>query len=139
MNLEREIREAVEREYDYSGEAWRAYATELLAEVDRLRATVAEYDRAHLRCLMSDISEDYWCAGWITSNELMLWRAITTDDATFGPFDGNLTERELTALKRLSEPAGGWFAWGADEDGDIGAQFVPMAEWVERYVAEVKP
>jgi hypothetical protein len=85
---------------------------------------------------MSNISEDYWCAGWNTSNETMLWRAITTEDRTVGLFDAALTEWEVAELKRLSESAGGWFAWGVDEDGEAGAQFVPMAEWLERYTRE---
>lgn len=38
MNLEREIREAVELRYYYSNESWLDYATILLAEVDRLRS-----------------------------------------------------------------------------------------------------
>lgn len=42
MNLEQEIREAVERQYSFYAEAWRAYATELLAEVDRLRAALGD-------------------------------------------------------------------------------------------------
>lgn len=42
MNLEREIREAVERQYSFSAETWRAFATELLAEVDRLRAALGD-------------------------------------------------------------------------------------------------
>jgi hypothetical protein len=116
--------------------ASKIFDRELLAEVDRLRAIVVEYDRAHLRCLMSNISEDYWCAGWNTSNETMLWRAITTEDRTVGLFDAALTEWEVAELKRLSESAGGWFAWGVDEDGEAGAQFVPMAEWLERYTRE---
>lgn len=111
--------------------------SDTLAELDAIRAKVTEYDRAHLRCLMSDISEDYWCAGWLDQLEFELWRAITTDDTGFGPFGTNLSETELADLKRLSESAGGWFAWGEDADGDVGAQFVPMAEWVERYAREI--
>jgi len=130
--LEEIRRHVIDREWSRANDE----AGELLAEVDRLRAIVVEYDRAHLRCLMSNISEDYWCAGWNTSNETMLWRAITTEDRTVGLFDAALTEWEVAELKRLSESAGGWFAWGVDEDGEAGAQFVPMAEWVERYARE---
>jgi hypothetical protein len=39
-----------------------------------------------LRKLMSGISEDYWCAGWLSGLEYTLWDAVTGSEKMFaGP------------------------------------------------------
>lgn len=34
--------------------------------------------------LMSDISEDCWCAGWMSGTEFALWKAVQTGDGIVG-------------------------------------------------------
>src|SRR6185312_5627864 len=42
--------------------------------------------RETLACLMSEISEECYCAGWLIGNEHRLWSAMTdpTDDRRYG-------------------------------------------------------
>lgn len=81
---------------------------------------------------MSDISEDRWCAGWLTGLEYCLWQAITTDGV---PQDGMrgapLTAAAVARLWMLAYRAGGWIRWA---DGEV---FVPFAEWESLYAAHM--
>jgi hypothetical protein len=73
-----------------------------------------------LAALMSEISEEYFCAGWLVGLERSLWPMLSGGDRSFGL--GEVTEREVAELKRLHEKAGGWWTDG----GDV---FVTTAEW----------
>lgn len=77
--------------------------------------------RYGLLMLMTGISEEAWCAGWMAGLEYSLWNAKA------GQIYGTLTmtERHVSLLKLLSDEAGGWWTW---KDG-IGATFVPEDEW----------
>ena len=73
--------------------------------------------------LMAGISEEYWCASWLTGLELSLWQARNSDeDYHFG--QGVVTERQRRLLRDLSEEAGGWWTYG-----DNGPKFVRLEEW----------
>jgi hypothetical protein len=66
-----------------------------------------------LRKLMSGISEDYWCAGWLSGLEYTLWDAVT------GKRKNVCSSEEIEQLKYLSEKSGGWIIWdeqAKDED-----------------------
>jgi hypothetical protein len=78
---------------------------------------------ALLRMQMSDISEDYYCSGWVYGLEYELWLMLSGGDRGFGL--GELSESEVDELRRLSEKAGGWWRWDK-EDGKI---FVTLEEW----------
>ena len=82
--------------------------------------------------VMRDVSEDYYCAGWIGGLEDELWRMVQGGDRRFGL--GTVTEAEVADLRDLSTRAGGWWVWEWT-DGDpqnSGPRFVPMDEWVQR-------
>lgn len=72
--------------------------------------------------LMSGISEDLWCAGWLMGNEYALWQA--KPGQRYGM--GEITERQATLLRLLSEEADGWFRW----DDERGLVFVRMKAWL---------
>lgn len=80
-----------------------------------------------LAALMSDISEDRWCAGWLIGLEFILW------------------DEKDPACMALSEKCGGWWAWFEADPDDAhtwGASFVPMGRWIEmvaEHEAPVKP
>jgi hypothetical protein len=74
---------------------------------------------------MSSISEDCWCAGWLTDLEFTLWEALATGGREFGW--GGIEERDLTRLKYLHELAGGWWIWPEGEDCQ---RFVTTEEWL---------
>lgn len=72
--------------------------------------------------LMTGISEEFWCAGWLTGLEFSLWKAPT--GMRFG--QGSITERQSQLLKLLSEESDGWWCW---QNGE--ATFVCMADWLK--------
>ena len=82
--------------------------------------------------LMSGISEEFWCAGWLIGLEFDLWNAAA--NAKYG--QGAITERQVTLLRLLSEECDGWWHW---RDGADNPEFVRLNEWreiVERHRRE---
>lgn len=79
-----------------------------------------------LRIVMRDISEDCYCAGWLSDLEITLWSAVLHGPRRFGM--GEITEGDIAELKRLSEKAGGWWTWQG-EAADSGEEFVTLDEW----------
>ncbi len=80
-----------------------------------------------LRKVMSGISEECWCAGWLRNLEYMLW------DAVMGKREGICSVEEIEQLKYLSEKCGGWIIWDEQAKDE---RFVPMQEWLRLYEAE---
>lgn len=81
-----------------------------------------------LEQLMREISEDYYCAGWLTGLETMLWDAVHStsleeDRANFEV--GFPSQDELELLRKLSEQASGWWTW---------RRFVTLDEWEAIYM-----
>ena len=87
--------------------------------------THEELVREALLRMMSDLSEDCWCAGWMTDLEFTLWEALTTGARELG-WDG-IEERDLSRLKHLHAMAGGWWVW---DKSDTGNRFVTSEEWL---------
>jgi hypothetical protein len=46
--------------------------------------THEELVRETLLRMMEDMSEDYWCAGWLNDLEYSLWIAVITGNVDFG-------------------------------------------------------
>lgn len=72
--------------------------------------------------LMKGISEEYWCAGWMSGLEFDLWQAPAWK--RYG--QGVITERQATLLRLLSEECDGW--WYYDND----PQFIRRKDWIAR-------
>jgi len=85
-----------------------------------------ELARDMLGRMMSDLSEDFWCAGWMHDLEFTLWDALANGPRGFG--FGTLGESELARLKHLHEVAGGWWTF---QDGAESEIFVTTDEWME--------
>lgn len=83
-----------------------------------------------LFALMSAISEEHWCATWLTGLEHSLWAARQNGPMKFGM--GTITQRQCDLLRLLSEEAGGWWIYGHDKPCFIG-----MDEWIARLNGEV--
>jgi hypothetical protein len=77
-----------------------------------------------LFALMAGISEECWCAGWMSGNEFALWKV--KPDTQYG--QGVITERQARLLELLSEECDGWWMW---EDGP---KFVSR----EKFAAHIK-
>ena len=86
-------------------------------------------DQRLLSELMSEISEEWFCAGWIIDLEYTLWTVVTNPTARrqFGMEE--LSAHQIAQLKSLSESIGGWIMW----DDPVGEVFVPMREWLTIY------
>lgn len=115
----RRVREAQIKAEDEAYERLREQSLE--AASDRRAATALER-------LMSDISEDHYCATWLCGLDAALWHYVVNGPGQFGM--GMITEADIEQLKALADGAGGWWHW---PDGAHGTLFVPMAEWLEMY------
>jgi hypothetical protein len=109
-----------------AGQVCREAAVELQEAVARAERA-RPYLQEALYMLMSDISEECYCAGWLIDNEFRLWSAVAdpADDRQYGM--GEIEPEQIAKLKELSELVGGWIVW------KDGAQFVPMQEWLAMY------
>ena len=105
------------------------------AEDERIReeALARSLDRDAARSLaakMSDISEDCYCAGWLSGLEHSLWWFVVGGPGEWGM--GKVDEDDVRALRALSEKCGGWIVWRES----VGEVFVPLAEWLPTYAAD---
>ena len=87
-----------------------------------------------LMALMAGLSEEHWCAGWLSGLEYSLWRvreceAHPVPDSVAGFGMGKITDRQRDLLRLLSDEAGGWWVWPEDADEQ---QFIPLADWRDR-------
>ena len=74
-----------------------------------------------LRMVMSEISDERWCASWLAGLEYILWEvAVGKRNDVCGP-------DEIEQLKYLSEKCGGWVVWNNQA---IDQKFVPIEEWL---------
>jgi hypothetical protein len=89
--------------------------------------------------LMSDISEDCYCAGWMHGNEFTLWEIVSDPSVDHEYGRGSVDDDDIAKLRELSAEIGGWIRWRNDDDDpllpveDWGPVFVPMDEWLRRY------
>jgi hypothetical protein len=91
--------------------------------------------------VMSDISEDCYCAGWLIGNEYTIWSAIQSGDHRYGLAE--IEPEQLEQCRILSEELGGWIVWADDETDPVlprdmwGPKFVSMSEWLEMFAQEI--
>lgn len=83
----------------------------------------AEDAGRQLVAAMSEMSEELYCAGWMSGIEYTLWSYVVGNP-------GPGLAAEVEQLRRLAALAGGWWAWSKDAQRET---FVPMAEWLEMY------
>lgn len=77
-----------------------------------------------LRDYMSDLSEEYWCAGWLSDLEYSLWGFVVRGPSDWGL--GQIQASEVDKIKRLSDKCGGWWIWDEEVSREI---FVTSSEW----------
>lgn len=86
--------------------------------------TYQEMLQSELRSVMRNISEDHFCAGWMSGLATTLWFSMlgtARSDLPTDTYTVNLTVWERSALLKLHEVCGGWFMF----DG-----FVTTDEWL---------
>jgi hypothetical protein len=96
--------------------------------------------------LMRSISDECYCAGWMSGLEDALWDMLAGGSRRYGQgengsSDGSVKPETVDALRLLHERCGGWWYWHDDADADTGAggdasewgpRFATTAEWVGR-------
>ncbi len=73
--------------------------------------------------LMSDLSEDYWAAGWLVDLEFELWQAV-------GGSKKWISDAEVAQLRYLSKTCGGWIVF---HESSPYRRYVPLANWLQQY------
>jgi hypothetical protein len=81
--------------------------------------------QAGLLALMTGLSEELWCAGWMTGLEYSLWERVQDGPSRYGM--GEVTQRQCELLRLLAEEAGGWWAY------DDGPRFIRMKDWLPAF------
>jgi hypothetical protein len=89
--------------------------------------------------LMSEISEDCYCAGWMHGNEYTLWKMVADPAANRKYGQSGLSDEQLADLRAIAAETGGWIRWRDDrEESNLpvdqrGPVFTPMVEWLAMY------
>jgi ribosomal protein S18 acetylase RimI-like enzyme len=91
--------------------------------------------QSELAELMSDISEDQYCAGWLTGLEYDLWALLQSSDAERVGAFSSTHPRDIRRLRELSAVTNGWIVWADHADPDL--QHMPLEQWEAHYSAYV--
>ncbi len=95
-------------------------------------------DQRLLFDLMSDISEEAYCAGWTSGNEFRLWAMLVEPDDSRSYGRADVQMEQIAEMRRLSDRIGGWIEYVIDESIDRagwGERFVPIEHWLPRFRA----
>lgn len=85
-------------------------------------------DAEALRDYMSWLSEEAYCAGWMTDLEFDLWTSVVRGPRRYGHLD--VDSATVERLRELAARCGGWVRWSAEARAE---EFVPAAEWDRIY------
>ena len=69
---------------------------------------------------MENISEDWYCAGWLHGLEYMLWEIVKAGGAKPG-----MTKEECDEFLQLAHDAGGWY--------EFDSKLTPLPEWEAKF------
>jgi hypothetical protein len=76
--------------------------------------------------LMSDISEECWCAGWMSGTEYRLWQLVEGDpDRSWGM--EKVSHGNIQLLKDLRDRSKGWWKW------DENPEFIGLDQWQKEF------
>jgi hypothetical protein len=76
--------------------------------------------------LMSGVSEECYCASWLSGLEYSLWEMVAGGDREFGL--GEVSLAQVDDLRALSGRCDGWWMW-VDEGAVAGRVFVRLDAW----------
>jgi hypothetical protein len=85
--------------------------------------------RRVLARLMSALSEESHCAGWMVDTEFALWALVVGDPVSKLWAAGS---DEIAGLRELAELTGSWIAWA---EGWREERPVALGDWIEVYAA----
>jgi hypothetical protein len=93
-------------------------------------------DRVALRDLMSELSEEAYCAAWHYDTEYALWEILQGVRLAWMRLDGD--DARIAALRRLHEVVDGWWRWNPElDDGSADEAFLTTTEWQDIYARTV--
>lgn len=98
----------------------------------RLQTTVDRVSALALRDLMSRISEEHYCAGWLSGLEFTLYGMMHGDSRAFGM--GDVSTEDVTQLWTLHQRCGGWWYY----DKEHGEMFILTHDWLKMLREKVK-
>lgn len=101
--------------------------------IETLEQTVARFARKELRELMSSLSSVCYGQRWYPGIEYELWTAVTSDSRSLG--DLLIRQHDVNRLRSLSQLAGGWIVWDADNECEA---FLPESKWLLEYSRHVR-
>jgi hypothetical protein len=88
--------------------------------------------RAALRELMSELSEEAYCASWHYDTEYRLWEILQGQRTGWAGLAAN--DPRIAELRRLHELTGGWWWWNPARGAGLGEkEFLPTAAWKDTY------
>jgi hypothetical protein len=79
-----------------------------------------------LERVMTDLSEEYYCAQWLTGLEYNLW-ADLTGQAVRGKSGLGISPEEKEELALAHEIAGGWLRWSEETSGVV---YLSTPQWL---------
>lgn len=79
-----------------------------------------------LLALMTGISEECWCAGWMDGLEYRLWDIAISATTPTRYGQGEISPRVTFLLKNLALEAGGWWIY----DDTDGVKFLRTEDWI---------
>ena len=82
-----------------------------------------------LQSYIEDISDDCFCATWLSGIEYELWSIIQGDTPAINLYS-TIYQSELDDMKLLSTEINGWVTWG---DDDIQPMYISLDEWLITY------
>lgn len=81
-----------------------------------------------LECMMGEISEDGYCAGWMSGNSHALWGIVCGDrEKSYG--QTTVTSEMIEEMRQLARECGGWVS-------DVDCRWVSFEEWDREHTAE---
>ena len=78
---------------------------------------------------MSELSEEAYCAGWMTGLEYALWNALLNGSREYGRLE--ITDAHISKLRELSDRCGGWIVF----DDETEETFMPLEQWQKQFEA----
>lgn len=87
--------------------------------------------QSELANLMSDISEDQYCAFWLSGLEYQLWALLHHDESEKKFAFSKTHPRDVRRLRQLSAVTRGWIVW-SDHDEPY-RKHIPLGEWEAQY------
>src|ERR1700743_1279705 len=84
-------------------------------------------DETKLAALMSRISEEGYCAGWMMALEFNLWEIINGGNRRYGTYE--VTQNDIDQLSSLSQKCGCWIIF----DDVIEEMAIDLKSWETMY------